>query len=88
MLVLYNPRSAPTKARIPMSIAALAAVLEGTHPYEIVDGNIEQRPLQRIEEILQAGAGPAHAALHGDARTAAGAGRAALPEPAEPLTRT
>lgn len=58
MLVLYNPRSAPTKARIPMSIAALAAVLEGTHPYEIVDGNIEQRPLQRIEEILQAGAGP------------------------------
>ncbi len=52
MLILYNPRVAESKARIPMSIAALAAVLEGVRDYIIVDGNLDADPLSRIAAVL------------------------------------
>jgi radical SAM superfamily enzyme YgiQ (UPF0313 family) len=41
MIVLVNPRSAKWKHRLPMSILALAALLEDRYPYEIIDGNFE-----------------------------------------------
>ena len=41
MIVLVNPRSAKWKHRLPMSILSLAAVLEGSYSYELVDGNFE-----------------------------------------------
>ena len=41
MIILVNPKSAKWKHRLPMSIMSLGAVLEGRHPYEIVDGNFE-----------------------------------------------
>jgi radical SAM superfamily enzyme YgiQ (UPF0313 family) len=39
MIVLANPRSARWKHRLPLSVLALAAVLEERIPYAIVDGN-------------------------------------------------
>jgi radical SAM superfamily enzyme YgiQ (UPF0313 family) len=41
MIVLVNPKSAKWKHRLPMSILSLAALLEGRHSYEVVDGNFE-----------------------------------------------
>ncbi|HVC83534.1 MAG TPA: cobalamin-dependent protein [Chloroflexota bacterium] len=58
MLILYNPRAAVSKARIPMSLMALAALLEGKRAYEIVDGNLDPDPQRTIAEIVEAGQGP------------------------------
>jgi len=45
MIILYYPRLNKAKnRRFPLSILALAAVLEGKEPYEIVDGNLEPDP--------------------------------------------
>jgi radical SAM superfamily enzyme YgiQ (UPF0313 family) len=42
MILLYHPRSTrPRNRRFPLSILALAAVLEGREDYVIVDGNID-----------------------------------------------
>jgi anaerobic magnesium-protoporphyrin IX monomethyl ester cyclase len=41
MILLFNPRSARWKHRLPLSLLSLGAVLEGTYDYEIVDGNFE-----------------------------------------------
>ncbi|HVA93212.1 MAG TPA: radical SAM protein [Chloroflexota bacterium] len=58
MLILYNPRAAISKARIPMSLLALAALLEGRRAYEIVDGNLDPTPERTIAEIIEGGSGP------------------------------
>jgi len=56
-IVLYNPRSNPTGKRIlPMSLLALAAVLEGRHEYTFVDGNISPEPLRLIRDQIRLGA--------------------------------
>ena len=45
MIILYNPRSTrPRNRRLPLSVLALAAVLEGREEYEIVDGNLDDNP--------------------------------------------
>jgi tRNA A37 methylthiotransferase MiaB len=45
MIILYYPRLAkPKNRRFPLSVLALAAVLEGREDYEIVDGNLETDP--------------------------------------------
>src|SRR5688572_32584463 len=42
MILLYHPRATrPRNRRFPLSILALAAVLEGRESYAIVDGNVE-----------------------------------------------
>src|SRR5262245_27965954 len=52
MIVLYNPWSTPSKKRpLPMSLLAVAAMLEGEYDYEIVDGNLEPDPVGRIAEL-------------------------------------
>ncbi len=40
MIVLVNPRSTSWRCRIPLSILALGASLDGSIPFEILDGNV------------------------------------------------
>jgi B12 binding domain/Radical SAM superfamily len=52
MIVLYNPWSTPSsKKPLPMSLLAVASMLEGEFDYEIVDANLLADPLGRILEI-------------------------------------
>jgi anaerobic magnesium-protoporphyrin IX monomethyl ester cyclase len=54
MIVLYNPpSSAGRKAVLPMSLLALGAVLEGSEPYAIVDGNLEPDPVSAIDRLVR-----------------------------------
>jgi len=54
-VLLFNPRSANTKPRIPNSILAAAASIEGKYEYVIVDGNLEGNPLEKILFYLSKG---------------------------------
>jgi anaerobic magnesium-protoporphyrin IX monomethyl ester cyclase len=54
-VLLFNPRSARTKPRIPNSILAIAASLEGRYEYAIVDGNLEIDPWDQIQRYLSTG---------------------------------
>lgn len=52
MIVFYNPLSTTSRKHpLPMSLLAVAAMLEGEHDYEIVDGNLEDDPVGRIVEL-------------------------------------
>ena len=51
-VLLFNPRSADYKPRIPNSILSIASALEGLYDYVIVDGNLEDDPWQKIERYL------------------------------------
>lgn len=56
MILLYYPRNAPRgSGRLPLSLLALGAVLEGRMPYRIVDGNVDPRPLETLTALIQAG---------------------------------
>ena len=50
-IVLFNPRSAEWKHRVPMSVLSLGAVLEGRHEYAIVDGNLDPDPEATIAAL-------------------------------------
>lgn len=53
MIVLFNPRATkPRNRRFPLSVLALAAVLEGREEYEIVDGNLDPHPTETILRLL------------------------------------
>jgi radical SAM superfamily enzyme YgiQ (UPF0313 family) len=53
MIVLFNPRATkPRNRRLPLSVLALGAVLEGHEEYQIVDGNIEENPTAMILELI------------------------------------
>ena len=54
-VLLFNPRAANHKPRIPNSILSMASVLEGRHDYVIVDGNREEDPWRRIKTYLDSG---------------------------------
>ena len=47
-VLLFNPRSAKYKPRIPNSILSVAAAIEGLHEYVIVDGNMETDSWEKI----------------------------------------
>src|SRR5437867_2369151 len=53
MIVLYNPKSAIHHRRLPLSIMALGAVLEGREEYALVDGNLEPDPVGAILALLR-----------------------------------
>ena len=53
MILLFNPRSARWKHRLPLSLLSLGAVLEGRYDYEIVDGNFETAPAGTLARIIQ-----------------------------------
>jgi radical SAM superfamily enzyme YgiQ (UPF0313 family) len=52
-VLLFNPRSAKSKPRIPNSILQVAASIEGKYDYFIVDGNLETDPLDRIINYIK-----------------------------------
>ena len=54
-VLLFNPRAASTKPRIPNSILAVAAAIEGKYDYVIVDGNLEKDPAGKIFSYLRSG---------------------------------
>src|SRR5436190_20260600 len=55
-VLLFNPRSAKTKPRIPNSILSVAAAIHDQLPYVIVDGNLETDPWNKIHQLLASGA--------------------------------
>jgi hypothetical protein len=59
MIIFFNPIStSPGKQPLPLSVLSLAAVLDPSEPWHLVDGNIEPDPAARIVEIAaQAKAG-------------------------------
>src|SRR6476660_5051213 len=54
-VLLFNPRSANYKPRIPNSILSIAASIDGKFDYAIVDGNLEADPWIKIEAYLRTG---------------------------------
>jgi len=54
-VILYNPKSAVAKHRIPNSILNIAAAIEGKYDWVIVDGNIETDPLKKLYSYLDTG---------------------------------
>lgn len=55
MILLFHPRSTkPRNRRLPLAVLALAAVLEGREEYAIVDGNIEERPVDTMMHLIDA----------------------------------
>ncbi|MEO8416103.1 MAG: radical SAM protein [Ginsengibacter sp.] len=54
-ILLYNPKSAVAKYRIPNSIMNIAASIDGVYDWVIVDGNREEHPYKKIETYLSTG---------------------------------
>jgi anaerobic magnesium-protoporphyrin IX monomethyl ester cyclase len=54
-VILFNPRSARAKHRIPNSILQVGASIHGKHDYTFVDGNLEKDPWVSIQKYLEAG---------------------------------
>jgi anaerobic magnesium-protoporphyrin IX monomethyl ester cyclase len=53
VIVLLNPQATkPRNCRLPLSILALGAVLEGREEYQIVDGNLDNNPVGTILELI------------------------------------
>jgi radical SAM superfamily enzyme YgiQ (UPF0313 family) len=54
MIILYNPKATRFRnRRFPLSILAIAAVLEGREEYAIVDGNLDPHPTDTIAALIQ-----------------------------------
>lgn len=54
-IILFNPKSANTKHRIPNSILQVGAAIHGKHEYVFVDGNLESDPWKKIESYFNSG---------------------------------
>jgi len=54
-VILFNPRSANSKHRIPNSILQVGAAIDGKYDYVFVDGNMEKDPWQKISKYLESG---------------------------------
>jgi anaerobic magnesium-protoporphyrin IX monomethyl ester cyclase len=53
LIILFHPRATrPRNCRLPLAVLALAAVLEGHEEYEIVDGNLDERPVDTILSFI------------------------------------
>ena len=58
MIVFFNPLSTtPGKQPLPLSIMALAAILEGRESWRLVDGNVEANPARAILDRIADGSG-------------------------------
>jgi len=55
-VILFNPKSAIAKHRIPNSLMNIAASVEGIYDWVIVDGNRETDPCEKICKYLSTGA--------------------------------
>jgi anaerobic magnesium-protoporphyrin IX monomethyl ester cyclase len=54
-VLLFNPRSANFKYRLPNSLLAVAAAIDNNYEWVIVDGNRENDPEQKILNYLNTG---------------------------------
>src|ERR1700743_884599 len=54
-VLLFNPRSANGKYRIPNSVLQVAACIDKTFEWVIVDGNRERDPYEKIALYLRTG---------------------------------
>jgi len=54
-ILLFNPRGAINKYRIPNSVLNIAASVEGRYEWVIVDGNRETDPYPKIKRYLESG---------------------------------
>lgn len=54
-VILYNPRSANSGHRLPNSILQIGASIHGLFGYVFVDGNLEDKPLEKIVNYLDTG---------------------------------
>ncbi|HKP32929.1 MAG TPA: radical SAM protein, partial [Chitinophagaceae bacterium] len=54
-VLLFNPKSAVAKHRIPNSLMNIAASINGRYEWVIVDGNREADPYEKIKSYLQTG---------------------------------
>lgn len=54
-VLLFNPRSANYKPRIPNSVLQIAASIDGIRDWALVDGNLETDPWQQLEKYLSVG---------------------------------
>ena len=54
-VILFNPRSAKWKHRIPNSILQVGASIYGKYDFDFVDGNKEEDPWVKIEQLLKQG---------------------------------
>ncbi|MGZ3958754.1 MAG: radical SAM protein, partial [Flavisolibacter sp.] len=54
-IILFNPKSAIAKHRIPNSIMNIAAAVEGLFDWVIVDGNCEKDPYEKMAAYLRTG---------------------------------
>ncbi len=54
-VILFNPRSANSKHRIPNSILQVGASIHGRYDYVLVDGNREEDPWETIHSYLKTG---------------------------------
>jgi anaerobic magnesium-protoporphyrin IX monomethyl ester cyclase len=52
-VLLFNPRAANYKPRIPNSVLSIAASIEGRYDWVIVDGNLEDDPWGKIYSLLK-----------------------------------
>lgn len=53
MIILFHPRATkPRNCRMPLAVLALAAILEGRETYAIVDGNLDDTPLDSILTLI------------------------------------
>lgn len=53
MILLFNPRAANHKPRIPNSILQIAASVHQAYEWVIVDGNLENEPWEKIQNLIQ-----------------------------------
>jgi radical SAM superfamily enzyme YgiQ (UPF0313 family) len=54
MILLYNPKAARFRnRRLPLSVLAIAAVLEGKEEYAIVDGNLDPNPTESLIALIK-----------------------------------
>ena len=51
-IILFNPRSANKKFRIPMSVLQIAASIDDIYSWTIVDGNREMDPFSKINQQI------------------------------------
>jgi radical SAM superfamily enzyme YgiQ (UPF0313 family) len=54
-IIIFNPRSANGKHRIPNSILQVGASIHDKYEYVFVDGNLEENPWQTLENYFKTG---------------------------------
>ena len=54
MILFYNPKATrPRNRRLPLSVLAIAAVVEGKEEYAIVDGNLDPHPTESLVKLIE-----------------------------------